>query len=92
LEEGLHLSEFAERVRVLARSGLSASSVLQERVRSDPKFVIHTGVDIVELELEGEQSRFSAVVARDRESGETHRFAAAAVFVFIGRPQQRLSR
>jgi thioredoxin reductase (NADPH) len=82
LEEGLHLSEFAERVRVLARSGLSASSVLEERVRSDPKFLIHTGVDIVELE--GEESRFAAVVTRDRESGETHRFAAAAVFVFIG--------
>jgi thioredoxin reductase (NADPH) len=82
LEEGLHLSEFAERVRVLARSGLSASPVLQERVRSDPQFVIHTGVDIVELE--GERSRFSAVVARDRDSGETHRFPAAAAFVFIG--------
>ena len=43
LEEGLHLSEFADRVRVLARSGLSASAVLQERVRSDPQFEIHTG-------------------------------------------------
>ena len=50
LEEGLHLSEFAGRVRVLARSDLSASPVLQERVRSDPQFVIQTGVDIVELE------------------------------------------
>src|SRR5215467_111502 len=29
LEEGLHLSEFARRVRVLARSGLSAAPVLQ---------------------------------------------------------------
>ena len=43
LEEGLHLSEFAKRVRVLARSGLSASPVLQERVRSDPQFAIQTG-------------------------------------------------
>ena len=66
LEEGLHLSEFAKRVRVLARSGLSASPVLQERVRSDPQFVIHTGMDIVELE--GERGRFAAVVARDRDS------------------------
>jgi thioredoxin reductase (NADPH) len=32
LEEGLHLSEFAERVRVLARSDLSASPILQDRV------------------------------------------------------------
>ena len=82
LEEGLHLSEFAERVRVLARSGLSASPVLQERVRSDPQFVVHTGMDIVELE--GERDRFAAVVARDRDTGETHRFPAAAAFVFIG--------
>src|SRR5256885_1502686 len=82
LEEGLHLSEFAKKVRVLTRSGLSASTVLQERVRSDPQFEIHTGVDIVELE--GKRGRFAAVVARDRETGETHRFPAAAAFVFIG--------
>src|SRR6202040_2536300 len=59
LEEGLHLSEFARRVRVLARSGLSASLILQERVRSDPQFVIHTGVDIVEFE--GARGHFAAV-------------------------------
>jgi thioredoxin reductase (NADPH) len=82
LEEGLHLSEFAQRVRVLARGDLSASSVLQDRVRSDPQFSIHTGMDI--LELEGERGRFSAVVARDRDSGETRRYPAAAAFVFIG--------
>jgi thioredoxin reductase (NADPH) len=82
LEEGLHLSEFAQKVRVLARSDLSASTVLQERVKADPQFEIHTGVDIVELE--GERGRFAAVVARDRESGEEHRFPAAAAFVFVG--------
>jgi thioredoxin reductase (NADPH) len=82
LEEGLHLSEFAKQVRVLARSGLSASAILQERVRSDPQFVIQTAMDI--LELEGQQGRFTAVVARDRGSGETRRYPAAAAFVFIG--------
>jgi thioredoxin reductase (NADPH) len=82
LEEGLHLSEFAKRVRVLARSELSASSLLQERVRSDPQFIIHAGVDVVELE--GRNNRFAAVVARDRQSGQTVRYPAAAVFVFIG--------
>jgi thioredoxin reductase (NADPH) len=82
LEEGLHLSEFAKRVRVLARSDLSASPVLQERVRSDPQFAIQTGVDIVELE--GGRGRFSAVVARDQDSQEILRFPAAAAFVFIG--------
>src|SRR5439155_12319899 len=82
LEEGLHLSEYAKQVRVLARSGLSASAVLQERVRSDPQLIVHTGVDIVELE--GKRGRFAAVVARDRETGEEHRFPATAAFVFIG--------
>jgi thioredoxin reductase (NADPH) len=82
LEEGLHLSEFAKKVRVLTRNGLTASPVLQERVRSDPQFNIHTGLDI--LELEGGKGRFAAVVARDRKSQETHRFPAAAAFVFIG--------
>ena len=82
LEEGLHLSEFAKQVRVLSRSGLTASPLLQERVRSDPQFDIHTGVDIVELE--GGQGRFAAVVARDRDSQELLRFPAAAAFVFIG--------
>ena len=82
LEEGLHLSEFAKRVRVLSRSGLSASPILQERVRSDPQFAIRTGVDIVELE--DDRGRFAAVLARDRDSGEILRFPAAAAFVFIG--------
>jgi thioredoxin reductase (NADPH) len=55
---------------------------LQERVRSDSQFAVHTGMDIVALE--GEANRFAAVVARDRETGETKRFPAAAAFVFIG--------
>jgi thioredoxin reductase (NADPH) len=82
LEEGLHLSEFAKRVRVLARTDLSASPVLEERVRSDPQFVVRTGMDIVGLE--GRRGRFTAVVARDRDSGEIIRFPAAAAFVFVG--------
>src|SRR6201999_1416726 len=51
-------------------------------VRSDPQFVIQTGVDIVGLE--GDGGRFTGVVAPDRASGETLRSPAAAVFVFIG--------
>jgi thioredoxin reductase (NADPH) len=82
LEEGLHLSEFAKKVRVLSRSDLSASPVLQERVRSDPQFLIQTGVDIVELE--GGKGRFAAVVVRDKKSQKVERYPAAAVFVFIG--------
>ena len=82
LEEGLHLSEFAKHVRVVSHSDLSASPLLQERVRSDPQFVIHTGVDVVELV--GERGQFAAVVVKDRQTGEIRRYPAAAAFVFIG--------
>lgn len=82
LEEGLHLSEFARRVRVLAKSSLTASSLLQDRVRSDPQFVIHTGVDVVGFE--GDRGHFRAVLTRDHENGREQRFPAAAAFVFIG--------
>ena len=82
LEEGLHLSEFAKQVRVLARHDLSASPVLQERVRSDPQFIVRTGVDITGLE--GKDGRFTTVVARDHQTNEELRYPADAVFVFIG--------
>ncbi|HLI73386.1 MAG TPA: FAD-dependent oxidoreductase [Acidimicrobiales bacterium] len=82
LEEGLHLSEFAHRVRVIARNELSAAPVLVERVRSDPQFVVETGMDIVQFD--GERGRLTAVEARDRSTGDVKRFPAAAAFVFIG--------
>jgi thioredoxin reductase (NADPH) len=82
LEEGLHLSQFAKKVRVIARSRLSASPVLEERVRSDPQFVIEPNMDIVQFD--GERGRLTAVEARDRSTGEVKRFPAAAAFVFIG--------
>jgi thioredoxin reductase (NADPH) len=82
LQEGLHLSEFAHHVTVLSKSELTASSVLQDRVRSDPQFAIHTGIDVVEVE--GERGRFAAVVTRDPETGARRRFPAAAAFIFIG--------
>jgi thioredoxin reductase (NADPH) len=82
LEEGLHLAEFAERVRVLARSGLSASPILRDRVEADPQFVIDTNVDIEAFE--GNGGRFSAVIVRDRATGRSRRLQAAAAFVFVG--------
>jgi thioredoxin reductase (NADPH) len=82
LEEGLHLSEFAKRIRILARSRLSASSILEDRVRSDPQFVIETGLDIERFEAK--KGRFSAVVVRDRSTGESRTLPAAAAFVFVG--------
>jgi thioredoxin reductase (NADPH) len=82
LEEGLFLTQFAKRVRVLQLSPqLSASKLLQDKVRNHPQFSIHTNTEVLQLKGEG---RLESVVARDRSSGEEHTWTPAAVFVFIG--------
>jgi thioredoxin reductase (NADPH) len=82
LEEGLFLAQFAKRVRVVARNGLTASKVLVEKVRHHPQLAIHTGTDIVSFA--GTGGRLTEVVARDRDTGEELRWHPAAAFVFIG--------
>jgi thioredoxin reductase (NADPH) len=82
LEEGLFLSRFVDHVSVLTNAPeLSASRLLQERVRSDPKFDVRTGVDVVELHG---KRKLDDLVLRDQKSGEQTTLHPAAAFVFIG--------
>src|SRR5690348_14698067 len=82
LEEGLFLSQFAERVRIIEFSPkLRASKLLQDTVLSRPQFTVHTNTEVVELKG---RRRLEEVVARDRATGEEHRWHPAAAFVFIG--------
>lgn len=82
LEEGLFLTQFAQRIRVLQRGPeLTASRLLQDKVLNHPQFSVHTNVEV--LELQG-QSRLEGVVARSVETGEEFRWNPAAAFVFIG--------
>ncbi len=82
LEEGLFLTQFAKRIRVLQRGPeLTASRLLQDKVLNHPQFSIHTNVEV--LELQG-QSRLEGVRARSRDSGQEFNWNPAAVFVFIG--------
>lgn len=82
LEEGLFLSQFAKKIRIIQHSPqLSGSVLLQDKVRNHPKFEVHTNTEVSELQGEG---KLSAVVARDRESGEERVFHPAAVFIYIG--------
>ncbi len=83
LEEGLFLSGFAKRVRIVEYAPeLKASQLLQDKVRNHPRFVVHTNTQVTELR--GSGGRLHEVVARDRESGEELRWQPAGVFVFIG--------
>jgi len=82
VEEGLFLSQFTDKVTLLEYNPeLRASALLQEKIRSDPKFDIRTNTQVVEFKGEG---KLEAVVAKDRESGETVELSPAAAFVFIG--------
>ena len=82
LEEGLYLAQFARRVRI-AQSGpeLTASPLLQDKLRADPRFDIRTDIRLDEFKGNG---KLSEVLATDTRSGERLRWHPAAVFVFIG--------
>ncbi len=82
LEEGLFLSQFAQRIRVVERGAeLRASRLLQDKVRHHPQFEVHTGVRVVELRGQG---RLEAVVVQEEATGALHTWHPAAVFVFVG--------
>jgi thioredoxin reductase (NADPH) len=83
VEEGLFLTQFTEKVTLLEYDEeLKASALLQEKARSSSKFEIHTNTQV--QELRAANGKLSAVVAKDRASGETKEFHPAAAFVFIG--------
>lgn len=82
LEEGLFLSQFAKRVRIVEHQPtLKASQLLQDKVLSHPQFVVHTNMEITEFRGNG---RLDAVLARDRATGQNYTFHPAGAFVFIG--------
>ena len=83
LEEGLFLSEFAERIRVVEfLPELKASQLLQDKVRNHPRFEVHTNTQVTEFV--GSGGRLQEVVTVDRDSGEERRWQPDGVFVFIG--------
>jgi len=78
----MFLRQFADRIRVVEFAPeLKASKLLQDKVRSDPRFTVHTNTEIVELRG---RPKLEEVVARDRESGEELRWHPSGAFVFIG--------
>jgi thioredoxin reductase (NADPH) len=83
VEEGLFLTQFTDKVVLLEyKEELKASALLQEKARSSPKFEIHTNTQV--QELRGADGKLSAVIAKERSTGETLEFHPAGAFVFIG--------
>ncbi len=82
VEEGLFLSQFTDRITLVEfMPQLAAGGLLQEKVRSDPKFNILANTEVTQFRGDG---KLSAVIARDRETGQVMEFHPAAAFVFIG--------
>jgi len=83
LEEGLFLTQFAKKIRVLERGPeLKASRLLQDKVRNHPQFDVHTSTQVTELKAKN--GKLGEVLAKDRATGESKTFHPAGAFVFIG--------
>jgi thioredoxin reductase (NADPH) len=82
LEEGLFLTKFAKRVRIVQREPeLTASRLLQDKVTNDPRFVVERNTEVVEFAGKG---RLESVRLRDRATAEEQVVTPRAAFVFIG--------
>jgi thioredoxin reductase (NADPH) len=83
VEEGIFLSQFAKKVRILEHNPeLKASRLLQDKVLTHEQFTVHTSTKVTELR--GKGNRLEAVLAENTQTGEKHEFKPAAAFVFIG--------
>jgi len=84
VEEGLHLTNFAEKVILLVRGDrLTASRVALDKVNEPGSGVevrYHTEVQA----FEGENSKLKTVKIRSTETGETEDLHPASAFIFIG--------
>jgi thioredoxin reductase (NADPH) len=82
VEEGLFLSQFTDHITLIEfMPDLKASSILQEKIRSDPKFTILTNTEVTAFRGNG---RVNSVVVRERATSQVSEITAAGVFVFIG--------
>lgn len=82
LEEGLFLSQFAKKIRIVEFAPeLKASKLLQDKVRNHPQFEVHTNTQVTELRGNG---KLQEVLARDRESGQEYSWKPKGAFVFVG--------
>jgi thioredoxin reductase (NADPH) len=80
VEEGIFLSQFAKRVRIVERGPkLTASQLLQDRVLNDKRFVVQTDTTVTALTG---KNRLESVQLRGPGGDETA--TPAAAFIFIG--------
>ena len=84
VEEGLHLTNFAEKVTLLVRGDrLTASRVALDKV-NEPNSGVEVRYHTEVQAIEGENSKLKTLKVRNTQTGETGEIHPAAAFIFIG--------
>ena len=84
VEEGLHLTSFADKVTMLVRGDrLTASRIALEKV-NEPDSRVEIKYNTIVESLEGQDSKLKTVKFRNQITGETGELHPSAAFVFIG--------
>lgn len=84
LEEGLFLTQFANRVTIV-QSGkeLTASKLLQEKVLSHPKMRVFTNTKVAKFNAD-KAGKLESVSVLNKETGEKSELTTSGAFIFIG--------
>ncbi len=84
VEEGLHLTNFAEKVTLLVRGDrLTASRVAMEKV-NEPNSGVEVRYHTEVQAIDGENSKLKTLKVRNTQTGEMDELHPAAAFIFIG--------
>ncbi|HEX9839963.1 MAG TPA: FAD-dependent oxidoreductase [Anaerolineales bacterium] len=84
VEEGLHLTNFADKVTLLVRGDrLTASRIALDKV-NEPASRIEVKYNTVVEALEGQDSKLKTVKYRSKDSDAIQELHPAAAFIFIG--------
>ena len=84
VEEGLHLTSFAEKVTLLVRGDrLTASRVALDKV-NEPSSRVDVRYHTVVEAIDGENSKLKTLKIRNTETDKTEELHPAAAFIFIG--------
>jgi thioredoxin reductase (NADPH) len=84
VEEGLHLTNFAEKITLLARGDhLTASQIAIDKV-NEPSSRIEVKFNTVVDAIEGQDSKLKTIKYHYKDSDQTEEIHPAAAFIFIG--------
>ena len=84
VEEGLHLTNFAERVTLLVRGDrLTASQIAIDKV-NEPNSHVEVKYNTVVEAIDGQDSKLKTIKYRFKDSDQTEEIHPAAAFIFIG--------